>query len=126
MTKYADFYHCELCGQVVSIVQEGSTSLVCCGQPMNLLEAKTQGAGEEKHVPVIEANGKSTTIKVGSAPHVMTSEHYISFIEVKTKDGKSARAKLTDKPEAVFNIEAEDIESVYEYCNLHGLWVVQK
>jgi len=123
MTNYGDFYHCEICGQVVTIAQAGSTSLTCCGQPMNLLEAKTSGAGEEKHIPVIVPNGESTLIKVGQVPHVMTSEHYISFIEVVTKDGKIGRAKLTDTPEAVFNIKADEITQVFEYCNLHGLWV---
>jgi len=54
---------------------------------------------------------------------VMTSEHYISFIEVVTKDGKIGRAQLTDVPEAVFNIKANEITQVYEYCNLHGLWI---
>ena len=122
MTNYGDFYHCEICGHVVTIAQEGSETLTCCGQLMNLLEAKTSGAGEEKHIPVIVPNGKSTLIKVGEAPHVMTSEHFISFIEVVTQDGKIGRAQPSDMPEAVFNIKAEEIETVYEYCNLHGLW----
>ena len=122
MTNYGDFYHCEICGQVVTIAEAGSSSLTCCGQLMNLLEAKTSGAGEEKHIPVIVPNGKSTLIKVGEAPHVMTSEHFISFIEVVTQDGKIGRAQPSDMPEAVFNIKAEEIETVYEYCNLHGLW----
>ena len=123
MTNYGDLYHCEICGQVVAIAQAGSASLTCCGQAMDLLEAKTSGAGEEKHIPVIVPQGESTLIKVGEVPHVMTSEHYISFIQVVSKDGKTDRAKLTDSPEAVFNIKADDIEVVYEYCNLHGLWM---
>jgi superoxide reductase len=126
MTNYGDFYHCEICGQVVTIAQEGSTSLTCCGQPMNLLEPKTSGAGEEKHIPVIVPNGDSTLIKVGEVPHVMTSEHFISFVEVVTKDGKIGRAQLSDVPEVVFNIKAEEIITVYEYCNLHGLWMTKQ
>ena len=126
MTNYGDFYHCEICGQVVTIARAGSTSLTCCGQQMNLLEAKTSGAGEEKHIPVIVPNADSTTIKVGEVPHVMTSEHYISFVEVVTKDGKIGRAQLSDVPEAVFNIKADEITQVYEYCNLHGLWVTKR
>ena len=126
MTNYGDFYHCEICGHVVTIAEEVSETLTCCGAPMNLLEAKTSGAGEEKHIPVIVASGESTLIKVGEAPHVMTSEHYISFIEVVTKDGKIGRAQLVDTPEAVFNIKADEITQVYEYCNLHGLWVTKQ
>jgi desulfoferrodoxin (superoxide reductase-like protein) len=41
-----------------------------------------------------------------------------------TKDGVSTRVQLdpTGKPEFTFNIKAEDIDTVYEYCNVHGLW----
>ncbi|MDD5018631.1 MAG: desulfoferrodoxin [Eubacteriales bacterium] len=124
MTNYGDYYHCEICGHVVSIVQPGMPTLVCCGQKMNLLEAKTEDTGKEKHVPVIVPDGDMTTIKVGGVPHPMTEEHHIVFIEVVTKDGVYSRAKLnpTGKPEAAFNVKAEDIDAVYEYCNIHGLW----
>lgn len=124
MTKYGDYYHCEICGHVVTIVNEGNPSLVCCGQKMILLEAHTQDAGKEKHVPVIEANGDTTIIKLGSVPHPMTEEHHISFIEIITKDGISCRAKLspTGAPEATFNCKAAALDTVYAYCNIHGLW----
>lgn len=124
MTHYGDYYYCEVCGHVVSIVNEGAPTLVCCGQKMIKLEAKTADASTEKHVPVIVPDGDRTTIKVGSVPHPMTTEHHISFIEVFKKDGQSIRAKLdpTGTPEATFDVKAEDIDTVYEYCNVHGLW----
>ena len=124
MTNYGDFYYCEICGHVVSIAYPGMPSLVCCGEKMTLLEAKTADAGKEKHVPVIVPNGNTTTIKVGSVPHPMTEEHHIGFIEIVEKDGKSVRARLcpTCAPEETFNVKAEDIETVYAYCNVHGLW----
>jgi len=128
MTKYGDFYHCKLCGHVVTILHEGAEdSLVCCGEMMERLTAKTADASTEKHVPVVVPNGDSVIIKVGSVPHPMTPEHYISFIEVVRKDGKRGTAKLkgTDKPEAEFKMKAEDIEIVYEYCNVHGLWATK-
>ena len=54
MTKYGDFYHCSLCGHVISILHEGAEdSLVCCGQKMERLEAKTADSSTEKHVPVV-------------------------------------------------------------------------
>ena len=122
MTNYGDFYHCQVCGHVVSIVHEGNPTLVCCEQPMTLLIAKTADTGKEKHVPVIVPGDGSTLIKVGSVEHPMTPEHYISFIEVVAKDTKRTRANLTDKPEAEFMIDSNEIAAVYEYCNLHGLW----
>jgi len=125
-TNYGDYYHCELCGHVVQIAVPGAPTLVCCGQPMVKLEANTVDASKEKHVPVIEANGNTITVKVGSVPHPMTEEHHIEFIEVVRKDGKTGRARLdhTGAAEAVFNMKAEDVDRVYEYCNIHGLWKV--
>ena len=124
MTQYGDFYHCELCGHVVSVVYPGAPTFHCCGQPMKRLEANTTDASKEKHVPVIESKGASTLVKVGSAPHPMTPEHHIAFIEVVLKSGKRCRAKLdpAGAPEAEFAVSANDIEAVYEYCNIHGLW----
>ena len=127
MIKYGDFYHCEICGNVVSVDHEGGGELVCCGEPMEKLVAKTADASTEKHVPVIEPDGDNVIIKVGSVPHPMTEEHFISFIEVVRKDGKRGFAQLkgAEKPEIAFNMKAEDIDIVYEYCNVHGLWATK-
>ena len=124
MTKHGDYYYCEICGHVVTVLKPGMPTLVCCGEKMIKLEAKTADTGKEKHVPVIVPQGNKTTIKVGSVPHPMTEEHHIVFIEVVTKDGIYLRKKLdsTGAPEATFNVKAEDIKAVYEYCNIHGLW----
>jgi len=124
MTNYGDYYYCEICGQVVGVLCPGNPSLVCCGQKMTLLKANTVDASKEKHVPVIVPEGDVTTIKVGSAPHPMTEEHHIVFIEIVRKNGLVDRARLTvgGLPEATFPVKAGDIAEVYAYCNLHGLW----
>jgi superoxide reductase len=124
MTNFGDLYYCKECGHVVFVAVPGAPTLVCCGEKMTRLEAKTHDAGREKHVPVIIPNGDTTTIKIGSAPHPMTKEHHIEFIEVVRKDGKTGMVKLDPMgaPEATFNMKAEDIEAVYEFCNIHGLW----
>jgi len=124
MTIFGDFYHCEVCGHVVMVAVPGAATLVCCGQKMAKLEANTKDASKEKHVPVIVPNGDKTTIKIGSVPHPMTEEHHIEFIQIVRKDGKTGMSKLsaTGAPEATFNMKAEEIAAVYEYCNIHGLW----
>ena len=124
MTKFGDFYLCKECKQVVFVAVPGAQSLNCCGEDMTKLEAKTEDMGKEKHVPAIVPDGDRTVIKVGSVPHPMTEEHHIALIEIVRKDGKVGMAKLdpTGAPEAVFNIKADEIETVCEYCNIHGLW----
>ncbi len=124
MTNYGDYYHCEICGHVVCILEPGNPPLVCCGEEMSRLEPKTTDQGKEKHVPVIVAEGENTVIKLGSVPHPMTEEHHFCFVEILKKDGKQGRARLnpTGAPEVRFQIKAEDIDTVFAYCNLHGLW----
>ena len=54
MTKRNQVWKCEICGNIVDVLHEGADSLVCCGQPMKLLEENTVDASLEKHVPVIK------------------------------------------------------------------------
>jgi len=122
MTQKKQVYKCNVCGNIVEVLHSGQGELVCCGQPMELQEPKTEDTGQEKHVPVIEKTEKGVKVKVGSDPHPMEEEHYIEWIEI-IADGNSYKKFLSlgDKPEAEFEIEAEDIWA-REYCNIHGLW----
>lgn len=122
MTVVQQVYKCNVCGNIVEVLHAGAGELVCCGQPMQLLEEKTQDEGLEKHVPVIEKTETGVKVKVGSVPHPMEESHYIEWIEL-IADGRVYRKFLNpgDQPEAEFEIKAEQI-TAREYCNLHGLW----
>ncbi len=124
MTQLREVYYCEKCGNVVEIMNEGAPALVCCGDPMIKLEAKTEDATTEKHVPYVEEKDGGILVKVGqNQAHPMLEKHYIKFIEVLTKD-KVCRAELKpgDAPQAWFNVKKEDVIEAREWCNLHGLW----
>ena len=122
MTELRQIYRCNVCGNIVEVLHAGVGTLVCCGQPMELLTEKTEDAGLEKHVPVIEKTETGYLVKVGSIPHPMEEKHYIEWIELVT-DGKSCRKflKPDEKPEALFEVKAEKVWA-REYCNIHGLW----
>ena len=122
MTKKLQIYKCEVCGNMVEIIHEGAGELVCCNQPMKLMEENTTDAALEKHVPVIEKTEDGIKVKVGSVPHPMQEDHHIEWIEL-IADGRAYRQFLSpgEEPEAVFSIEAQSI-TAREYCNLHGLW----
>ena len=122
MAERLEVYKCELCENIVEVLHGGGGQLVCCGQPMKLLEEKTEDQGREKHVPVTEKTDKGIIVKVGSVPHPMEEKHYIEWVEVIGQDGV-ARKFLNpgETPEAAFEIDG-DILQVREYCNLHGLW----
>jgi superoxide reductase len=38
MTKVGEVYKCEICGNVVKVLENGAGQLVCCGQPMKLIK----------------------------------------------------------------------------------------
>ena len=86
------------------------------------LIANTVDAAQEKHVPVIEINGETVTVKVGSVEHPSLDAHYIEFIVLVTETGMQMKwPKPGMKPEATFKVADKPI-AAYEYCNLHGLW----
>ena len=122
MAKQMEVYLCEACGNMVEVLRGGAGDLVCCGQPMTLLEEKTADATTEKHVPVIEKIDGGVKVKVGSVPHPMEEKHYIEWIQV-LADGASQRRFLNpgDAPEATFGTSAADV-TAREHCNVHGLW----
>ncbi|UMZ74441.1 desulfoferrodoxin [Natranaerofaba carboxydovora] len=122
MAKLNEVYRCNICGNIVEVLQGGKGQLVCCGENMELLEENTKDASLEKHVPVKEVEGDKVTVTVGSAEHPMDDDHYITWIEVLVDD-KVYRQNLKpgDKPVAVFNVSGSDIKA-RAYCNLHDLW----
>ena len=122
MTKKLQIYKCNVCGNIVEMLHEGAGELVCCGEPMELLDEKTADATTEKHVPVIEKIDGGYKVTVGSVPHPMEDKHYIEWIEL-LADGKAYRQFLEPgmKPEATFHVEASSV-GAREHCNVHGLW----
>ena len=77
MTIQKQIYRCNVCGNIVEVLHAGKGGLVCCGQPMELLQEKTTDAGQEKHVPVLETTDRGIRVKVGNVPHPMEEKHYI-------------------------------------------------
>ena len=123
MTHLRELYRCEICKNVVEVVNEGAPDLTCCDQRMEKLIAKTADEGKEKHVPVIEEISGGIKVKVGNAAHPMEEKHYIKFIEVETSS-QIIRAELKpgQAPEAVFQIKKEEVQVVREFCTVHMLW----
>jgi len=124
MTKYLEVYLCELCGNIVEVLEGEGAPLVCCGQDMTLQEEQTADTSKEKHVPFISEAPSGYTVKVGELQnHPMLDAHLIQWIELMVGN-KVYRQMLCpgDAPEASFCVEKSDTVSAREYCNLHGLW----
>lgn len=118
------FYRCKHCGNIVGKIYDSGVPIVCCGENMEELTANTSDGAHEKHVPVVKVEDNTVHVLVGSTEHPMAEDHYIEWIALQTKNGNQ-RICLNpgDKPEACFAIcDGDEVEAVYEYCNLHGLW----
>lgn len=122
MPKQFEVYKCELCGNIVEVLLGNGSDLVCCGQPMKLLQEGVADASKEKHVPVIEKTPTGYKVSVGAVAHPMEEKHYIAWIEL-VADGISYTQFLKpgDAPVAEFCCNATKI-TAREYCNLHGHW----
>lgn len=121
-----NIYFCKKCKRICYTYPVNSP-LDCCGDPMELLEAKTQDAGNEKHLPVVEkiADDK-ISVKVGSVTHPMLENHWIQWIFI--ENGENYLIKTFnpgDEPAAEFHVDFSKPLKVYEYCNLHGLWLTE-
>ena len=118
------FFYCKHCGKIIVVVKDSIAPTVCCGEDMSELVPGTTDASVEKHVPVVSRNGNTVTVTVGSAEHPMTTDHYIQWISLQTNHGNQRKVlKPSDKPVATFALlDGDEIEAVYAYCNLHGLW----
>lgn len=86
-----------------------------------LLVPGSVDTAQEKHVPAVEKVGNVLKVQIGSVIHPMLENHYIQWIAVATDDTVEIRyLKPGDVPKAEFTVSGPG--TVYEYCNLHGLW----
>ena len=87
------FYRCRRCGNVIQKIVDKKVPVVCCAEKMEELVPGTVDASLEKHIPVIEQNGKEVVVKVGSVTHPMEEVHYIEWIIVETSSACEKRIR---------------------------------
>ena len=119
------FYICETCKNIITKIVDSKVPVVCCGKPMKELIPGAVDGALEKHVPKVTIEGNTVKVQIGEVIHPMLPEHYIQFIALETKNGVQIKnLKAGDEPKAEFVIaDGDEAVAVYEYCNLHGLWV---
>ena len=71
------YLKCAKCGQIISVIKDTGVPIICCGQPMEPIEAGVTDASLEKHVPVYENSDNMLRVNVGIEDHPMTEEHHI-------------------------------------------------
>jgi superoxide reductase len=123
VTEVSEIYKCNICGNIVRIIGKGVGELACCGEKMRKLVENTSNAAQEKHVPVVTKVDGGYKIAVGSIAHPMETEHYITWIALKTDDGVVHEKFFVpgEKPEFIAKTAAKAIKAC-ECCNKHDLW----
>ncbi len=118
------FYICEHCGNIITMVRDAGVPVMCCGQKMTLLVPGATDAAAEKHVPVCQVEGNTVTVTVGSVEHPMLPEHSIQWVSLQTRQGCQRKAlRPGGRPAVTFALcDGDEVEAVYAYCDLHGLW----
>lgn len=118
------FFKCEHCGNIAVKLFDEGPALFCCGQQMTELVPDSIDASLEKHVPVVEITD-DIKVKIGAEEHPMIDTHWITMIVLETNRGfQYVKLDPGDQPEAQFTLApGENPLKVYDYCNIHGLWV---
>ena len=121
------FYICKQCGNIITMVKDCGVPVVCCGEKMHELVPCSTQAAVEKHMPVYKIDGNNVFVTVGENAHPMQEEHYIQWVALVSKQGLQVKNLKPDQnPDVCFALsDGDEVEAVYAYCNLHGLWVAQ-
>lgn len=118
------FFRCSHCGNIITKIHDSGVPVVCCGEPMQELIANIVDASQDKHIPAATRKGNIITVLVGNILHPMEEKHFIEWIFIQTKLGnqfKLLNPAIEPKEEFAI-IDGDEVENVYAYCNIHGLW----
>ncbi|MDR3237983.1 MAG: desulfoferrodoxin [Spirochaetia bacterium] len=117
------FYVCKHCGNIIIKAHDAGVPVECCGEKMHEAAPNTTDAAKEKHVPAVVKDGSKITVTVGSTKHPMEEKHFIEWIYLVCENSTQSRhLHPAEEPVAEFILTGDKPLSVYEYCNLHGLW----
>jgi len=121
MKENVRFYFCPICGNVIGLIDGDMNKITCCGRKMELMNANSTDASQEKHVPVCEKLEDEIVVKVGTVEHPMEKEHYIMWI-AQVSDNQTTRIRLFPEQAAEVRFKYIPKSTIYAYCNKHGLW----
>lgn len=116
------FYLCEHHGNIIAVL--GGVKGPANDDGLKELLPGVTDAAQEKHVPLVKAEGSKVSVNVGEVKHPMSQEHRIEWVVLETDQGWQKKDLRPDTaPETEFALAAgEKPLAVYAYCNLHGLW----
>lgn len=111
--KKLNFYVCPNCGNLITAMTD--TAISCCGKKINAEHPQKAADNEKLSVEVIEND------YFISGKHVMTREHYISFVALVTGDSIMLRKQYPEW-DLQTRIPAFAHGRILWYCTQHGLF----
>ena len=109
------FYVCPICGNVIHSMGEGV--IVCHGIQLSPLSAEIS---DEQHMIFIERSDDEYYVRID---HVMTKDHYISFIAATGSD-EIQMIKLYPEGNSEARFKIRGVKKIFYYCNHDGLFYV--
>ena len=117
-------YKCEDCGAEIAVSWCSDEPAICKGEHMKEIKPGTTDAAPEKHVPVVQVDGRLVKVTVGEVSHPQTQSHLIGWVSLTTTQGEQLkRLPPHGEPSVTFAlVDGECPVEAMAYCNLHGLW----
>ena len=118
------FYKCAVCGQIIMVVEETASPVICCGKTMEEMVPGSVDADKEKHVPILDIKDRHAYVQIGETEHPMTPEHHISWSAMRTGNSITIRELIPGShPHVCFTLgDTDKVSEILAYCNRHGLW----
>lgn len=112
---------------IVEVLATNGCEISCDNKPMKELVANSTNAAQEKHIPQVHVDGNMVKVDVGSVKHPMEKTHSIVWVHIVTNQGTQRKyLKSNTDPVIEFALcPSEELQEVYAYCNLHGLWMTK-
>lgn len=121
--KKIRFYYCDACANLVVLLNEGAGELICCDEPMELLEAKTSTDDVLDYVLSVEKTDRGIIVK-GRTDHEQAADGVITWVAVVQGNRYQICFPDQDEVDIEFILKDEPAE-VYEFCTVHGLWKIR-
>lgn len=127
MSEPKKYFVCGVCGNQVELFEDGGGDLVCCGEPMMIMDESCNSARNEEHEIKTEKIPGGIRVSIGkNQRHPMTPGHWIQWIECWVGNHSFRKHFRPDeKPTADFLIEeycrGGEQPGFRMYCNIHGM-----
>ncbi|MGI6090002.1 MAG: YfhO family protein [Saccharofermentanales bacterium] len=121
--KKIRFYYCDACTNLVVLLNEGAGELICCDEPMELLEAKTTTDDVCDHILSVEKTDRGIIVKART-DHEQAADGVITWVAVVQGNRYQICFPDQDEVDIEFILKDEPAE-VYEFCTVHGLWKIR-